>query len=111
MCSRTPGRFEFVFIKFYVLISISCTRLQTWIVRIKTFLGEAANKDMRFQEFLDIVQKRIEESPPQKPRLQDFYDEKKVSQCRSGVSPGACTPHVRTIDSCTFSNIRDWRKR
>ena len=100
----TPRRFEFVIIKFNILISISCTRVQTWMVRIKTFLGEAANRDMRFEEFSDIVKKRIEEPPPKKPLLQDFYDAKKVSQWRSGVSHGACTLHVRTIDSCTFSN-------
>lgn len=57
--------------------------MQTWMVRIKTFLGEAANRDMRFQEFMDIVQKRVDDPVPEKSSLRDFYEEKQVSRVPS----------------------------
>jgi hypothetical protein len=57
--------------------------MQTWVVRIKTFLGEAANRDMKFQEFMDIVQKRFDDPGPEKSPLRDFYEEKQVSRVPS----------------------------
>ena len=57
--------------------------MQTWVVRIKTFLGEAANRDIKFQEFMDIVQKRFDDPVPEKSSLRDFYEEKQVSRVPS----------------------------
>ena len=66
-----------------MLMVCQCTRMQTWVVRIKTFLGEAANRDMKFQEFMDIVQKRFDDPVPEKSSLRDFYEEKQVSRVPS----------------------------
>jgi hypothetical protein len=46
-------------------------------------LGEAANRDMKVHEFMDIVQKRFDDPVPEKSSLRDFYEEKQVSRVPS----------------------------
>jgi hypothetical protein len=38
---------------------------------------------MKFQEFMDIVQKRFDDPVPEKSSLRDFYEEKQVSRVPS----------------------------
>jgi Ca2+-binding EF-hand superfamily protein len=48
------------------------------VPRIKTFLGELANKDMRFEEFNTVVEKHHAEPAVTRPPVADFYAAKKA---------------------------------
>jgi hypothetical protein len=48
------------------------------IPRIKMFLGQLANKDIRHQEFMDHVQMRLAEDQPDSEPPEDFYEERKA---------------------------------
>ena len=58
------------------------------VPRIKTFLGELANKDMRFQEFESVVEKRHAEPAPVKQQTADFYVAKKAMD-KEGIAQHA----------------------
>jgi Ca2+-binding EF-hand superfamily protein len=47
------------------------------VTRIRAFLAEMANKDMRYHEFMEIVRKRNDEPIPEKGPVEEFYEAKK----------------------------------